>query len=234
MREETIPPTELMGTHLRTYQAIFRHPTAHNLKWDEVQALFRNLGQVSAEKNGNLTFYRNGKELLVPAPTTKEVEETEQVIRLRDFLRRSDKSYGQVATAPGDWLVVVNHREIRIYRSLFPGSAPDTILPHPKDQHFRQAAHAAEFTRGKEIPDPNTFFAPVAEALKEADRILLFGSGTGHASEMEQLNGWLKIHHSNLAAKVVGTVVIDEHHLSEGQIIAQAADFYSRAKAGSP
>lgn len=228
MREETIPPTELMGAHLRTYQAIFRHPTAHNLKWDEVQGLFRNLGRVESEKNGNLTFTRNGMELVVPLPSSKDVEKTEDVMKLRDFLRKSDSSAERAATPSSDWLVVINHHEVRIYRSLAAGSAPHTVLPHPKDEHFRQAHHAAEFTRGKEVPDPNSFFGPVAAALKDAGKILIFGSGTGKSSEMDQLSDWLKVHHSNLASRVVGTVVIDEHHLSEGQIIAQAADFYSR------
>ena len=228
MRDETIPPTELMGAHLRTYEAIFRHPTAHNLRWDAVQGLFRNLGRVEEEKNGTLTFTRNGRNITVPAPSTKDVESTEDVIKLRDFLRVSSNLPG-AATPSSDWLVVINHHEVRIYRSLAAGSAPAVLLPHPKDEHFRQAAHAAEFTRGKEVPDPNSFFAPVAAALKGAGKILIFGTGTGKSSEMDQLHSWLKVHHSDLARRVVGTVVIDEHHLSEGQIIAQAADFYSRA-----
>src|SRR5580704_9088280 len=38
--------TALHGAHLRTLDALFRHPTAHNLEWMDVIALFEKIGTV--------------------------------------------------------------------------------------------------------------------------------------------------------------------------------------------
>ena len=34
----------LHGAHLRTLEALFRHPTAHNLEWMDVVALMEKIG----------------------------------------------------------------------------------------------------------------------------------------------------------------------------------------------
>jgi hypothetical protein len=37
----------------------------------------------------------------------------------------------------------------------------------------------------------------------------------------------LKVHHVELADRVVGLVAVDEHHLSEGQLLEKAREFYA-------
>jgi hypothetical protein len=110
------------------------------------------------------------------------------------------------------------------------GSLPQLILPHEPDHYFRHAHHSRQFTEGKEKPDPNSYFEPLAKALAGAAQILVFGTGTGTSSEMEQFTGWLKEHHADLALRVVGSVVIDEHHLTEGQLLKKAREFYAAAQ----
>jgi hypothetical protein len=126
--------------------------------------------------------------------------------------------------------VVIDHHEARIYRSEMSGTVPERILPHEPSDYFRHAHNSKEFSRGKEKPDPNSFFEPVAAALKAAAKILVFGTGKGTSSEMEQFVSWLRKHHAEMAARVVGSVVIDENHLSEAQLLLKAREFY----AGSP
>src|SRR5476651_1840958 len=79
----------LTGSHLRTYDTIFQHPVSHNLGWHDVRALFRHLGQVEQEPNGNLKVTRNGQTLVLHPPRTKDVAETEELMALRHFLERS-------------------------------------------------------------------------------------------------------------------------------------------------
>jgi len=43
---------------------------------------------------------------------------------------------------------------------------------------------------------------------------------------MEQLIGHLKHHHADVAKRIVGSVAVDEHHLTEGQLLARAREFY--------
>jgi len=44
---------------------------------------------------------------------------------------------------------------------------------------------------------------------------------------MEQLHADLKEHHSDVAEKIVGSVVVDAHHTTEDQLLAKARDFYA-------
>ena len=56
---------------------------------------------------------------------------------------------------------------------------------------------------------------------------MLFGSGTGKSSAMEQLLADLKDHHPDVAEKVIGSVLVDAHHTTESQLLAKARDFYA-------
>ncbi len=38
----------------------------------------------------------------------------------------------------------------------------------------------------------------------------------------------LKHHHSDVAKCIVGSVVLEEHHLTEEQLLAKARDFYAK------
>jgi microcystin degradation protein MlrC len=59
----------------------------------------------------------------------------------------------------------------------------------------------------------------------------MFGSGTGKSSAMYHLLADLKAHHPDVAAKVVGSVVVDAHHTTEGELLAHARKFYSEFNA---
>lgn len=222
------PPSKLTGSHLRTYKTIFRHPVSHNLEWRAVRSLLENLGHVAEEPNGNLKVTRNGHLLVLHPPRSKDVAEIDELMALRHFLERSEeaaipeKNGGSV-----DWLLVIDHHEARIYRFELAGAVQKQILPHEAGEDFRHAPNARDFTRGREKPEPNSFFGPVAAALQDAGRILVFGSGTGTSSEMNQFTTWLKVNHADLARRVVGSVVVDEHHLTEGQLLSKAREFHA-------
>ena len=224
----------LAGSHLRTYQTIFQHPASHNLAWREVHALFRHIAQVEDEPNGNLKVTRNGQTLVLHPPRTKDVAETDELMALRHFLERSEAAPSGTTENETDWLVVIDHQEARIYRSASPGSIPQQIRPHVAEDFFRPAHNSKDFSRGKEKPDPNSFFEPVAGVLNSAGKILIFGTGTGTSSEMDQFAAWLKPHRPELARRVIGSVVIDEHHLTEAQLLAKAREFYASHRLTHP
>ncbi len=220
------PPPDLAGAALRTYEAIFRHPAAHNLDWHDVRLLLGELGQTSVEPNGNLKVTRHGHTLVLHPPRTKEVAETKAILELRHFLELSEAAAPAAEKGESHWLVVINHHEARLFRSEMHGAVPQQILPHEPADYFRHAHNAKDFSRGQEKPDPNSFFEPVAHALTGTGQILLFGTGKGTSSEMEQFVTWLKKHHADLVQRIVGTVVIDERHLTEPQLLAKAREFY--------
>jgi hypothetical protein len=218
------PPSELTGAHLRTFQTIFQHPASHNLGWHDVHALLRRLGEVEETANGNFKVTRGGEVLVLPTHRTKDVSTTDELLKLRHFLERSQKASVDAVAPESRWLLVINHHVARIFRSEAHGTTAEDILPQERSENARGNP---DFTRGGEQPDPHSFFPVVAKALKEAGQLLVFGSGTGLANEMNQFVGWLRIHDFRLFARVSGAVVIDEHHLTDAQLLAKARAFYA-------
>ena len=217
----------LSSSHLRTYNRIFQHPISHNLDWRDVHSLLSAMAEVTEEHNGNLKVTRNGEVLVLHASRTKEVAEMDEVMTLRHFLQDSEKAQPKEGDHPHHWLLVINHEGARIFQSEIKDGVPESILPHKPEDYFRHAQDSKETSRGQEKPDPNTFFEPVAMALPGSGPILIFGTGTGTSSEAEQFVTWCKTHHPAMVERIVGSLVVDEHHLSEGQLLAKAREFYA-------
>ncbi len=217
----------LAGSHLRTYQTIFQHPVSHNLDWRHVRALFEHWAEVVEQPNGNLKVTRNGQVLVLHPPRTKNVAETDEVMALRHFLERSETTRPETNGKEAHWLLVIDHHEARLFRAEMLGAIPQQILPHKPEDYFRHAPHSKDFSRGQEKPDPNSFFEPVARALQIAGQILIFGAGTGTSSEMDQFVAWVKLHDPEMAKRIIGSLVVDGHHLTEGQLLAKAREFYA-------
>lgn len=217
----------LTGSHLRTYNRIFQHPLSHNLEWRDVKALFDEIGQIEQEPNGNLKVTRNGLHLVLHPEGAKDVSNADELMAIRHFLIDSAAVKHPIDEQQAHWLLVIDHHEARIFRTGFKGTVPEQILPHGPDKYFRHAHNSKDFSRGKEMPEHNSFFAPVADAMQTGGKILIFGTGTGEASEMEQLVAWAKLHRPAFAHRIIGTVCIDEQHLMPNQLLAKARSFYA-------
>jgi hypothetical protein len=226
--------TPLTHSHQRTFDRIFQHPISHNLEWRDVHALLEEMGDVAKEHNGNLKVTRNGQTLVLHPGSRKDVAEMDEVIKLRHFLERSETTAPDPAEKETHWLLVIDHHEARIFHAELAGAVPQRILPYEPGSYFRHTPDSRETSRGREKPDPNTFFAPVAKILQAAGPILIFGTGKGAGSEMEQFVAWLKQHHPETANRIVGSVVVDEHHLTEGELLAHARKFYADSPAPGP
>jgi hypothetical protein len=225
------PTLPLTGTHLRTYKTIFQHPVSHNLEWRLVYSLLEKLGQVAEEPNGNLKVTRNGQTLVLHRSYTKDVAETSDLMAVRHFLERSEEPSPATDPEKAQWLVVIDHHEARVYRSAARGAIPQQIRPHVPGDFFRHAHNSKDFSRGQEKPDPNSFFEPVAGVLNGAGEILVFGTGTGMSSEMDQFIAWLKLNRPELGKRIVGSMVVDEYHLTEDQLLAKAREYFTNAAA---
>jgi hypothetical protein len=218
--------TKLTVSHQRTFDRIFQHPISHNLEWRDVHALLGEMGEVEKEQNGNFKVTRNGETLVLHPTSKKDVAEMDEVMALRHFLERSETVKSEPGKKEIHWLLVIDHHEARIFHAELEGAVPQRILPYEGGSHFRHAHNSAATSRGQEKPDPNTFFEPVAKILEAAGPILIFGTGKGASSEMEQFVAWIKNHHAETAKRIVGSIVVDEHHLSEAQLLAKAREFY--------
>jgi len=224
---------KLTGSHRRTYKALFQHPISHNLEWRAVYGLLEKLGQLVEEPNGNMKATRNGQTLVLTPPTTKDVASEDEVMSLRHFIELSEPAAIPSPTVEEKdvhFLLVIDHQQARLFRSEMHGAVPQQILPHEPDEYFRHAQDSKDFSRGQEKPNPNSFFEPVAKALQNAGQILIFGAGVGMSSEMDQFIAWLKIHHPTLAVRIIGSITVDEQHLTDDQLLAKAREFYSQPR----
>ena len=128
-------------------------------------------------------------------------------------------------------LVVIDHREARIYSTELQGSVPQRVTPYSPNGVDRHLHYVQDESNGQRKPEQASFYEAVAKTLQGAKEILLFGSGTGASSAMEQLVAELKHRHWQIAERIVGRVVVDEQHLTENQLLAKARDFYAKIAA---
>jgi hypothetical protein len=219
---------ELSGHHRKTYEHLFQHPLPHNLQWREVWSM---LGAVSGaeaveDEKGNVKVARNGQTLLLHRPRGKDLADKKELLQVRHFLERSGVPKA-AAGAAHQMLVVIDHREARIYRTESSGSVPERITPYDPFGYGRDLHVKQDDSNGQRKPERKSFYDAVAKTLHGARQILLFGLGTGASSAMEHLLAELKLHHRELAERVVGSVAVDEHHLTEGQLLAKARELFA-------
>jgi hypothetical protein len=210
--------------HQTTYKALFQHPIAHNLQWHDVRSMLDALTEVTEELNGNLKFSRHGEVLILHPPKHKDLSDTKEVMKIRHFLERSSVPE-QTAIAKGvHLLVVINHHEACIYSTEIRDSVPISIMPYDPDGTRRHLHNLHDNTNGQ--AELKSFYEAIVQTLEDAEQILIFGSATGASSGMEYLSTYLKEHHSDIAMRVVGAIVVNEQHLTEDQLLAQARAFY--------
>jgi hypothetical protein len=126
-------------------------------------------------------------------------------------------------------LVVIDHREARVYKTEVHGTVPQRITPYDPGGHGRYLHNVQDDANGQRRPDRRSFYDTIAKTLEGAGQILVFGGGTGASSAMDELFAQLKLHHGEVAKRVIGSVVLDETHLTENQLLAKARDFYAKS-----
>jgi hypothetical protein len=219
--------SQMSGTHQATYKALFQHPAARNLQWHDVRSMLNSIADVEEEHNGNLRFTRHGETLTVHPPKHKDLSDIEELMKIRHFLERSAVPDLATVAEGTHLLVVIDHREARIYQTELHGSVPERIMPYDPDGLHRHLHYVADENNGQRQPELKAFYEAVAQTLKGAEKVLIFGSSTGASSAMENLLVDLKDHHPDLAQKVIGTVIVNEQHMTEDQLLAQARSFYA-------
>lgn len=217
----------LLGSHRSTYNAVFQHPVARNLEWRELRSMLASLTEVEEASNGAVKFTRNGQSIVVHPPRRKDFSDIAALMDIRHFLAHSDTAPPERSVGGVHLLVVIDHREARVYRAKLHGSVPQRIDPYDPGgfgQHLHDVEHGGHSHRKPEL---KSFYESVAKALDGAAQVLVFGSGTGASSAMEHLLAALKRDHPDVARRVVGSLVVDAQHLSEDQLLAKARDFYA-------
>lgn len=220
---------ELTGPHRTTYDAVFQHPVSHNLKWVDLRAMLVSLSDNVQEDGELLKITRHGHYLTLHRPKHGGMDDVAELMKVRHFLTQSDApASAPRQTADGTHLlVVIDHRLASIYRTELHGSVPQRIIPYDPFGTGRHLHSIEDKPTGRRKPEEKSYYESIAKSLQGADAILLFGSGTGASSAMEALVADLQKNHADLAKRVIGSLVVNEQHLTEDQLLAKAREFYA-------
>ena len=222
-----ITKSPLAGADLRAYEKLFQHPLSHNTEWRQVRTLLGKLGEVAEESNGHILITRNGHTLVLHRPHSKDITDIRELMEIRHFLERSENP-AMPESLNGDVVVVISHHEARVLHFDHNGGTVQ-VVKSTEPRYFQHAADSKDFSRGEEIHSSSSYFEPLAASLKDASKILLVGSATGKANETQLFAAWLKTHHAELAARVIGSFKVDQKQSSDKALLAKARELFAKS-----
>jgi len=217
--------SKLTGSLLRTYNTIFEKPDSHDVGWREIHTLFRKLGQVVEETDGDLKVTRHGQIMVLHPPRAKDAYKKDEILALRHFLERSESPPPEINGRDPHMLLVIDHHEARLFCSEVNGGIPHQILPYEPGGYFWHTRKPKNSSKGVKAPNLNDFFKHIAEALQAAGQILIFGTGTSR--EMDQFMAWLNLNQPDVAGRIIGSMVVKVDLLVEGRLLEKAREFYA-------
>jgi hypothetical protein len=223
--------TVLHGAHRRTLEALFRHPTAHNLDWMDVITLFENIGAVHRKANEKFALELAGEHYLVHKPNTKVLTSSE-VVDLRHFLQRAGWSAaGPGPTAsrrdpePATLMVVVDHHGAKIYRIELGSddSPPHAITPYDPHHFLHRLTHKDQLREeGQRAREDSSFYRRIGDTLAGAGRILVAGHGKGKSNAAQHLLEYLRTHHRETYQRIVRDIEVDLSAITTPQLLELA------------
>lgn len=220
MANDQTMPASLSGADQRTYEALFRHPSSHNLKWRDVVHLFETLGSVTEKPNHEYVLLVGAAQHVMRRPHSKDLDASE-IADLRHFLAAGATA---AARAPGlDLLVVMDHHEARVFEIdvASPDETKHVIRPYDPHHFLHHLTHKDQAReRGQRAPEDATFYERIAQALAQGQRIVVIGRGTGTSDAADHLVAYLAAHHREISARVVGEMTADLSHVTEPQLLA--------------
>jgi hypothetical protein len=219
------------GAHLRTLEALFRHPTAHNLEWMDVVSLMEKLGTVHQKANDKFAIDVGGQHYMMHKPHTKDLTSTE-VVDLRHFLQRAGWSPDKPSQAaarpeqePPTLMVVVDHHGAKIYRiaSASGDASKREITPYDPHHFLHHLTHKEQSReQGQRAPEDPGFYKQIGDALAAGGTIVVVGHGTGKSNAAQHLTEYLRTHHHETYKRIVREINADLSAVTTPQLLALA------------
>jgi hypothetical protein len=219
------------GAPLRTLEALFRHPAAHNLEWMDVVALIEKIGTVHQKANDKFAFDVGGEHYLMHKPHTKDLTGSE-VVDLRHFLQRAGWSPAEPSQAaarpdpaPPTLMVVVDHHGAKIYRIVTASgdASKREITPYDPHHFLHHLTHKDQSReQGQRAPEEPSFYKRIGDALAAGGRIVVVGHGTGKSNAGQHLTEYLRTHHRETYQRIVREIEADLSAVTTPQLLALA------------
>ena len=172
----------------------------------------------------------NGKHFIFHKPHGKHLDARE-VTGLRHYLASAGISPENPYSTPPlaepdsvDVVALIDHHEAKLYRIRLSSNQPaETVRPYDPHHFLHHLHHGDELReRGQRPPEDLTFYDRIAEALREADRIVLLCHGTGISNASRLLAERLRKYHPGIYAKIVQQAEVNTSAMTEREILAYA------------
>jgi hypothetical protein len=221
----------ITGSHQRTLEAIFRHPSAHNLEWSDVVGLVGKIGRAHEKTNSEFVFEVAGKRHVMRKPHTKDLTSSE-VVEVRQFLVQAGLAPGPSSQpalhldpfAPS-LLIVLDHRGAKIFHvDVASDDASEHVIrpydPHHFLHHLTHKDQSRE--RGQRAPEEPAYYAKIADAIAQGGKIVVVGHGVGKSNAAHHLTEYLQSHRRETYQRIVQEIVADLSSITTPQLLELA------------
>ena len=216
------------GARHRTLEAIFHHPSPHNLKWRDIIGLVSDIGHVHEKSNNDFIFEVGGQSHSFKKPHSKDLTSPE-VIELRRFLGNAGYDPNkalQAARLPAEesanLLIVIDHHATKIFLIDVAGDDHNahTIRPYDPHHFLHHLVHKDQsHEHGQRAPEQMSYFKSIAEAVAKGGRLIVVGHGTGKSNEAHHLSDYLRLHHPDIYGRIVREMTCDLSSITDPQLL---------------
>ncbi len=189
--------------------------------------LLTHLGSADENADGKYSIRINGKHVVFHKPHGKQLDASE-VTELRHYLATAGISpetpYGtkpEPASASVDVVALIDHHGAKLYRiHLSADQKAETINPYDPHHFLHHLRHREELHEdGQRPPEDLTFYDRIADALRDADRIVVLSHGKGSSNASRFLVERLAEHHPGIYARIVRQAEVNTSAMTEAQIL---------------
>lgn len=214
------------------YQNLVHGKLPENLSWSEAVDIVSDLGEVQPHGNDEFVFLVGGQRDFFKKPHTHDLG-TEEVSRLRKFLKAAAASTPAAPPAPSHrMIVVIDHHTAHVYQDLGgsrPADKQNVPVYDPFHFHHHLIHKKEAHYQGERVPEEHSFYEDVAKDLTTANEIVLIGHATGTSNAADFLRDYLKKHHPEISQRVIATESADLSAVTEPQIEALAKQHMNAA-----
>jgi hypothetical protein len=225
------PKTMSASSFRRTYNAVFEHPAALELDRRDVRAMLDAFADSSCGLDGSVTYRRNGETLLLPGGRDDgRAFDADELSAIRHFVQRAGSCERGAIQGGSHLMVVIDDRAARVYEIVLRGAEPDALQPYDPHGFVAHLRYAMDGDLdGRLEPECRTFYEALAKTMDGADDLLLvFGNSLGARGAINKLFAELRLHHGDLARRIVGTIALDSPNPTQASLLDAARDFYQR------
>jgi hypothetical protein len=216
--------SSVTGGRRRTLEAIFHHPSAHNLEWSDVVGLIEKIGHTEERANNEFVFEVAGKRHVMRKPHTKDLTSAE-VIEVRNFLIQAGLSPevpSQPAAHPSpaalSLLIVVDHHGTKIFQvDVMSDDASEHFIRPYGSHHLLHESQSRE--EGQWAPEEPAYYEKIADAVALGGKIVVVGHGAGKSNAAHHLTEYLRSHHSEIYERIVHEIVADLSSITTPQLL---------------